>query len=132
MWCLTPQDQNSLWEKRMAKELLEGEEVILRELIAAKYDLPVDAVQLEMLDFFKIVANGAKKYSMNNWLRIDGKSTSETAMHDHIFHHIARSFAARHTLDNESGEDHLLHAMCREGMLYTRRKRGIVHPEDRT
>lgn len=110
-----------------------GEEELLKALIARKYDLPGEAVCLEMLDFFKIVAMGAKKYEMNNWLKPNGIKSSEREMHDSIGHHWGRSYASNFggsRLD-ESGYDHLLHGMCRMGMAYTRRQRGIIHPEDK-
>lgn len=118
-------------------------EELLKKLIAERFDLPSEAIQLDMLDYFKIIALGARKYKMNNWLDRDGKRCREKEMHDSMFHHLAESFShaqnsierfnsINHCLivDKESGLDPLLHLMCRAGMLYTRRKRSIQHPSD--
>lgn len=98
------------------------------------YDLPEDAIPSEFFDFLKIVAMGAKKYDLNGWLEEDGIKADERAMADSMFHHLAKSFACqeipRYRVDDESGEDHLLHLACRALMLYTRRKRGIKHDRD--
>lgn len=119
--------------------------------IALLYDLPEEAVQPEMLDFFKIVSMGAKKYAMNNWLLPDGKRSSEKEMHDSMFHHLAESYATaqlilknpinssikekaetlKYIADKESGLDPLLHLSCRALMKYTLRQRGIVHERDK-
>lgn len=97
-------------------------------------DLPPEAIPIELFDFLKVIEAGAKKYALNNWLKPDGGSCDEKTMHDKMFHHLARSFWAgevQHTvLDAESGLDHLLHLACRALMLYTRRKRGIIHSVD--
>ena len=109
--------------------------------LADKYDLPEEAIQPEMFDFLKVVAMGAKKYAMNNWLDKDGKRSAEKDMHDSMFHHLAESYSlgqealaeglnAKFISDKESGVDPLLHLACRALMLYTRRQRGIVHTED--
>lgn len=98
--------------------------------IADLYELPMDAIQDEFFDFLKIVANGAKKYDMNNWLEPDGKSTSHEDMHNKMFRHLARSFANHGRKDKESGEDHLLHLITRAVMYYTRHVKGIKHPKD--
>ena len=102
---------------------------IVIDLLAELYDLPKDAIQPEFFDFLKIVSNGAKKYSMNNWLDPQGSSNSHKEMHSSIFRHIADSYGMN-TRDRESGEDPLLHAQCRCAMSYTLRKRGIVHSKD--
>lgn len=118
-------------------------EPLLIKLLAERFDLPEEAVQLDMLDYLKIISLGAKKYKMNNWLESSGKRCQEKEMHDSMFHHLAESFShaqssierygnVNHILitDKESGLDPLLHLMCRAGMLYTRRKRNITHPAD--
>jgi hypothetical protein len=99
--------------------------------IAEKYNLPEEAIQSEMFDFLRIVALGARKYAMNNWLEEDGKRSSEKEMHDSMFHHLAESFTNSKARDKESDLDPLLHLACRALMLYTRRQRNIVHPKDK-
>lgn len=129
-------------------DLKEYNNALLRRLIAERYELPIEAIQLEMLDFFEIVAMGAKKYALNNWLEPNGKKSSERDMHSSMGRHWAESQSGptirvvkgeygnvlREThsrADKESGKDPLLHLMCRAGMVYTRRKLGIVHEEDK-
>lgn len=95
------------------------------------YGMPNGSLPPEMFDFIKIVAMGAKKYELNGWLKPDGVKTDEKSMHASIFRHVAESATlGPKARDHESNEDPLLHAMCRNGMLYTRRKRGIVNPID--
>lgn len=98
--------------------------------LADAYDLPENAIQPEMFDFLHVVSAGAKKYAMNNWLEPNGKSTSEADMFNKISRHSARSFANPGSTDSDTLKDHLLNVQCRAAMLYTRRSRGIVHPED--
>lgn len=103
----------------------------LEILIAEKYSLPIEAVPLEMLDFLEVVAIGAKKYAMNNWLQPDGKRSTEKDMHDSMGHHWAQSLVeGPGSKDKDSQLDPLLHLACRAMMLYTRRKRGIAHTDD--
>ncbi len=87
-------------------------------------------IQHEMFDFLDILEMGAKKYSPNNWLDIDGCKSSHKDMHASTFRHVANSSAGV-ILDLESGKDHVLHAMCRLGMVYVRRQRNIIHPDDK-
>jgi len=97
------------------------------------YGLPSEAIQPEMFDFLKVVAIGAKKYAMNNWLEADGKRSSEKDMHDSMGHHWAESMVGKgKALDKDSKLDPLLHLACRALMLYTRRQRGIIHEDDKT
>lgn len=110
-------------------KLSNTEEDLLKLLIAKRYELPSDAVQLDMLDFFEIVAVGAKKYAMNNWLETDGKRCSHKEMHESMFHHLADSYAGKRT-DIDSRKDPLLHLITRGSMYYTRLKLGIIHPND--
>jgi hypothetical protein len=100
--------------------------------LSRKFDLPAEAIQPEMFDFFKIIAMGAKKYKMNNWLEEAGTKSSEKDMHASMFRHLAESSADYWPkADHESGLDPLLHLACRALMLYTRRQRGIIHEEDK-
>lgn len=100
-------------------------------LIANIYDLPKEAIPEEMFEFLKIVKMGASKYALNNWLNEDGQNADERNMHASMFRHLAASSAGQN-VDNESGEDHLLHLACRALMLYTRRQRNIIHPLDKS
>lgn len=112
----------------------------LQAILGAEYGLPPEALVPEFFDFLKVVAMGAKKYEMNNWLRKDGKNSNERAMADSMFHHLAESFVeARNSYlehgkvcatDSESGLDPLLHLATRALMLHTRRQRTIIHPQD--
>jgi hypothetical protein len=102
---------------------------ITKATLANRYDIPTDALPDEMLDFINVIAMGAKKYKMNNWLEPNGRKCSEREMHDSMFHHLAESFSGFHR-DVESGLDPLLHLACRSMMLYTRRMRGIRHEDD--
>lgn len=99
--------------------------------LSEKYGLPSAAIAPELLDLIKIIAVGAKKYTMNNWLLPNGKRCSEKDMHDSMFHHLAESFVGKRE-DVDSKLDPLLHLACRALMLYTRRQRGIVHENDKT
>ena len=85
----------------------------------------------EMEDWKKILEAGAKKYGANNWLEADGKNSDEKSMHASLFRHLAKSSANPGSLDEDSGLDHLLNVACRALMLYTRRRKGIVHKEDK-
>lgn len=91
----------------------------IQTLIALKYGLPKDAVVLELLDFFEVVALGAKKYAMNNWLDKAGVKCDHKSMHDSMFRHLAASSMGIRS-DYESHKDPLLHLACRSMMLYTR------------
>lgn len=104
---------------------------MIKFLLGDIYELPSEAIPSEMFDFLSIVSMGAKKYAMNNWMLPDGKKSKESDMHDSMFHHLAQSFTGgRGAKDAESGADPLLHLACRALMLYTRRKRGIIHDDD--
>lgn len=95
------------------------------------YDLPADAITDEMFDFLKIVAIGANKYKMNNWLEPQGVKCSEKQMHKSINNHFKHSkFAGITARDAETGLDPLLNLVTRGLMLYTRRKRNIRHSDD--
>jgi hypothetical protein len=84
-----------------------------------------------MFDFMDILVMGAAKYDLNNWLSTNGRKCSEKEMHDSMFHHLAESQVdGRHARDFESRKDPLLHLACRALMLYTRRKRNIIHQFD--
>lgn len=99
--------------------------------LARKYKIDEEAIQPEFFDFLKIVSMGAKKYAMNNWLEPGGKKSGEEDMHQSMYNHWEQSKKQGDVaFDHESGEDPLLHLACRALMLYTRRQRGIVHPED--
>lgn len=83
----------------------------------------------DFLDFMEVLEMGAAKYKPNGWLDADGNGTSHKEMHASMFRHLASSSAGIIN-DGESGLDHLLHVATRALMLYTRRKRGIIHPKD--
>ena len=113
---------------------------LLRTILGEEYNLPPDAIQPEMFDFLQVVAMGARKYEMNNWLEPNGKSTSNKDMFSSCSRHLAESYAGEMLdfetgglilpLDKESGLDPLLHVQTRCAMKYTRRKRGINNPND--
>lgn len=84
----------------------------------------------EFEEFLDVMMFGAEKYEMDGWLKHDGKSSDHKSMHSSIMRHVALSFA-NVRIDDESGLDHLLHVITRATMLYTRMKRGIVHPLDK-
>ncbi len=115
----------------------------VKEYFSQAYDLPKDAIQPEFFDFLKVVAMGAKKYAMNNWLEVDGQKSSERDMHASMGRHWAESqhsmvYKVKGTndsgrirvFDKESQLDPLLHLQCRAAMTYTRRERNLIHPED--
>lgn len=83
----------------------------------------------EFSDFMKVVEMGAEKYEANQWLSPAGAKTSHRDMHASMFRHLAASSSGIIN-DEESGLDHLLHLATRALMLYTRRKKGITHPDD--
>lgn len=100
--------------------------------LADKYGLPEEAIQPEMFDFLLVVAMGAKKYAMNNWLAEDGKKSSEWDMHNSMQNHWSDSATyGPNARDTESKLDPLLHLATRALMLYTRRQRNIIHSKDK-
>lgn len=91
----------------------------------------------EFSDFEQIMVTGAKKHGENNWLEPGGRKSSFKDMHASMFRHVAESYAAGPWAfgtslreDYDSKKDPLLHAICRCMMMYTRLKRGIIHPDD--
>ena len=88
-----------------------------------------DLWQPEFYDILKVLEMGAKKHGRHNWLEPGGAKSSHTDMHASLFRHIAHS-SCKTGVDDESGEDHLLHAATRALMAYTRKKRGLDHEED--
>lgn len=108
--------------EELIKELGEPEDVYM-------YHEDLDIPQ-EMYDWTDVLEMGAKKYGANNWLEPDGKNANEKNTHASMFRHLAKSSAGIIN-DEESGLDHLLHVACRALMLYTRRKRNIIHKEDK-
>lgn len=107
----------------------EKQEELLTKLIAARYNLPEEAVCLEMLDFFKIVAKGAKKYALNEWLKSDSRSMQHSQNHNSMFHHLAESYC-ENLVDTELREHPLLLLQCRAGMGYVRHVRQINVDEE--
>jgi hypothetical protein len=101
----------------------------LCEILSNTNSFVTDNWHPEFNDFYRIIEMGAKKYERNNWLEKNGKSTSHKDIHASMFRHLANS-QANNRLDIESGEDHLLHLICRAMMCYTRLKRNLVHPDD--
>jgi hypothetical protein len=111
------------------------------------YSLGLD-IPIEMFDFLDVLIPGAKKYGANNWLNPNGSKSSHKQMHDSIFHHLAKSYShplqfiknpnhppislimALDTGEGGTGKHHLLNAMIRCGMAYTRQVRGIAHQDD--
>lgn len=89
-------------------------------------------LQEEFVDWLEIIEMGAKKYAPNNWLLPNGKKSSEQDMHNSMMNHWRQSVQeGADAKDHESGKDPLLHLACRAMMVYIRRKRGIVHDEDK-
>ena len=84
----------------------------------------IELMEVEFLDFLKVLEFGAKKHGNYNWLEPKGKKSSHKDMHASMFRHLAES-SAGHRADKESGLDPLLHLASRALMLYTRLKRGI-------
>lgn len=129
----------------------EYEERILCSLLAKKYELPAEAIVIDLLDFFKVIAMGSKKYALNNWLLPTGKRNSEKEMHDSMFHHLAESYtkgqelvnvhkldptfnitAHRKTIaDAESGLSPALHLATRALMIHVLRQYGVLHEKDK-
>lgn len=104
----------------------------VEQLLAERYNLPVEAVLPEMFDFLKIVRMGAMKYDLNGWLDPNGQKTSESDMHASSFRHLAHSSSyGSRARDYESLEDPLLHVQTRAMMVYVRRKKNIIHDEDK-
>lgn len=81
-------------------------------------------LKAEFFHFLEILRFGASKYSMDNWSKPDGITAGHKDTHASMFRHLAQS-SSNIRVDAESGHDHLLHVMCRAGMCYTRKKRGI-------
>lgn len=84
----------------------------------------------EFYDVVHVLQMGMRKYGARNWLQPDGKASSHKHRHNSLFHHLSESYTGQ-TADKESGLHPLLHLVCGALMLYTRQKRGIVHPEDK-
>jgi len=111
----------------------ECREMVTR-LIAFDRKYPT-ALEPEFLDFLDVVEFGLIKHptppgARANWLTANGSTVSHTDMHDRISHHFARSYADPYGLDAEFPRDHLLFAITRCNMIYTRRKRRITHDSD--
>lgn len=86
-------------------------------------------MQPEFADIIQVLEFGATKYEPNNWLQPDGAKSSHKDMCASIFRHAAEVYAGR-TEDGETGLHPALHLAVRALMLYTRYKRGIIHPAD--
>lgn len=83
----------------------------------------------EFYDIGFVLEMGAKKYTPNGWLDKNGVSQDRKSTYASMHRHLSQSLAGI-DLDDESGQDHLLHLACRALMLYTRKKRNIVHELD--
>jgi len=120
---------DAILRERLTKPVDTAE--VLREAWRNAHSVMNDEIPEEAKEGIRrIFEIGAKKYARGNWLEPGGKRSSEKDMHDSMFHHLAQSFAMPGSKDAESGEDHLLHLITRAIMLYTRRVRGIFHPDD--
>lgn len=96
-----------------------------------RWGIPADSVPESMLDFIEIMILGANKYGWNNWMKTNGKKSSEKDMHASMFRHLAQSAVeGRGARDHESHLDPLLHLQCRASMLYFKRKHNIIHDDD--
>jgi hypothetical protein len=82
----------------------------------------------EFLDVFKVLIEGEKKHKPLGWLEPDGAKTSRLDQFASLNRHCAKYFIGEEL--DESGLPHELHIACRALMSYTRKKRGIVHPDD--
>ena len=113
---------------------------IMQHIIKPKRNVPE-----EFNDYLKVMEMGAEKHGDMNWLEPNGTKSSHKDMHDSMFHHLAKSFAASpytgssqsksfdksmDRKDSESNLDHLLHLICRAQMEYTRIRRHIRHEDD--
>lgn len=106
----------------------------------------------ELFDFLDVLEMGAKKYAPNNWLQPNGTKSSERDMHASMGRHWAQNhhvydvpyiagedvcqgpilkYEKKYPKDPESNLDPSLHLACRAMMVYTRRKRGLVHDDDK-
>jgi hypothetical protein len=71
-----------------------------------------------------------KGYDAENWLLEDGKRMSRKENSDSMFHHLACYYSG---IDyDESGLLHLSHFSTRGLMGYTRIRRGLKHPQDKS
>lgn len=62
----------------------------------------------ELEPMVRVLMFGAKKYSKDNWQKVqDGKTRYYNALMRHL-----SSYAAGELIDSESGESHLAHALC--------------------
>ena len=84
--------------------------------------------QPEFYDILKVLEFGVEKHGHSNWLDPNGRKSSEKNMLESIGRHWAEAHTGK--TDHETNLDPLLHLACRALMLYTRRKRGIVHQDD--
>lgn len=78
---------------------------------------------IEFQDVYKVLDMGAKKYSVNGWLKGDRFDTHKN--HKSMSHHLLESYRNLR-VDHESGLDPLLHLACRALMEYTLIKRGLL------
>lgn len=86
--------------------------------------LNLELMEMEFLDFLKVLEFGGQKHGNYNWLQPEGKKSSHDDMHASMFRHLAES-SAGHRADAETGLDPLLHLASRALMMYTRIKRGV-------
>ena len=90
--------------------------------------------QDEFFDILKVLEFGIAKHGHSNWLEPDGKKSSFKEMHESMGRHWAESqvqgYGNGGRGDKETGLDPLLHLAARSLMMYTRIKKGIVHPTD--
>lgn len=89
----------------------------------------INVLPIEFYDLAKIFLHGAKKHGQDNWLSPNGSKSSHKDMHASAFRHVAQSYCGD-TIDHDSGLDHALNGSARLLMIYTLRKRNIVHNED--
>lgn len=67
-----------------------------------------------------VVVYGAEKHGQGTWLDPDNKSMSTDANLKSILGHVSRGLLLK-SVDSESGQDELLHAICRLSYEYYRR-----------
>jgi len=83
----------------------------------------------EMLDFIELIIEGTPKHGEDNWLELDGKTMAVHKNADSMFHHLCE-YRSGEDKSPQSNFPPELSIMCRAGMAYVRRQRGIVHTDD--
>lgn len=106
-----------LAEWQQGKDTLRHAAAVLANIISRSLDNVYEPSCGDILRGFlhtvRVLEFGAKKYTKGNWAKGMGWSTCYTCALSHLTKYLARDVTdPKAALDEESGVDHLAHAMC--------------------